>query len=81
MGVDTATMSKSEQFSAATERIKEMEAQMPSKAERFNAARQKLESDMKPSGSIQEPNAIAICTGCKLPIPICRCSRIYERTR
>lgn len=42
MGVDTATMSKSEQFSAATERIKEMEAQMPSKAERFNAARQKL---------------------------------------
>lgn len=81
MGVDTAAMSKSEQFSAATERIKEMEARMPSKIERFNAARQKLESDMIPSSRIQAPNAIVICPGCNRPIPICRCSRIYERTR
>lgn len=79
-GVDTTAMSKSERFSAATERIKEMEAQMPSKAERFNAAKQKLESELIPSSRTQAPNAIAICPGCERPIPICICSRNYERT-
>ncbi len=81
LGVGNRTVASGEPFLAASEHMNDMEARMPSRAERFNMAKQKLESELIPSSSIQQPSAIAICPDCNRPIPICKCPRIYERTR
>lgn len=84
MGAAAPVVSKAARFDAAAEKVREMEAQLPTKAERFDAAKRKIEFEMASAASldrVREPNAIAICTGCGRPVPICICSRIYERTR